>query len=67
MSCALVETVCNAIGIKPIVFKRSMDFFTRTVECDTSKSRELLGFEGNTPVVDGVLATVDWYRGERLI
>ena len=67
MTCWLVETVCNAIGLKPIIFKRSMNFFTRTVECNTTKSREILGFEGNTPVADGVRATVDWYRKENLI
>jgi nucleoside-diphosphate-sugar epimerase len=67
MTCALVETLCNAIGMKPIIFKRSMDFFTRTVECDTTKSRGVLGFEANTSVTDGVQATVEWYRKENLI
>ena len=67
MTCALVEKLCNAVGIKPIVIKRSMDFFTRSVECDTTKSRDLLGFVGNTPVADGVSATVAWYRQENLL
>jgi len=67
ITCAAVEMICNAIGIRPIVFRRSMDFFTRTIECDTSKSRELLGFESEVSVTRGVEATVDWYRSEGLI
>lgn len=67
MTCALVERVCNALGIKPILFRRSMDFFTRTVVCDVSKAREQLGFRSRTAVGEGVRKTVQWYREEDLI
>lgn len=48
LTCSLVEHVCNALQVKPILFRRSMDFFTRTVECDVSKARERLGFSSRT-------------------
>ena len=66
-ACSVVETLCNAVRIKPFIFKRSMDFFTRTVECDTTKSREKLGFRSNVSVEDGIRETADWYRAEGII
>jgi dihydroflavonol-4-reductase len=67
LTCAVVEKTCNLLRIKPIIFKRSMDFFTRTVECDTNKAKDILGFESHTSVKDGVEATVEWYRSRQLI
>ena len=66
-ACAVVESLCNLVRIKPFIFKRSMDFFTRTVECDTRKSRDVLGFRSQVSVEDGVRETVDWYRSENII
>ncbi len=66
-ACATVEMICNALGVKPVIFRRSMDFFTRTIECDTSKARKQLGFETHVSVAEGVQATVDWYKSEGLI
>ena len=67
ITCAAVEMICNALRVRPIVFRRSMDFFTRTIECDTSKARQLLGFQSQVSVTEGVQATVSWYRSEGLI
>ena len=67
ITCAAVESICNAIGIKPIIFRRSMDFFTRTIECDTSKAREMLGFQSQVSVMAGVQETVSWYRSKGLL
>jgi len=44
-----------------------MDFFTRSIECDTSKAKKQLGFETHVSVAEGVQATVDWYKTEGLI
>ena len=66
-ACAAVEATCNVLRIKPVIFKRSMDFFTRTVECDTSKSARLLGFESQVAVPEGVRNTVNWLREQQLI
>lgn len=65
--CALIESGCNLVGVKPPVFRRSMDFFTRSVECDTKKAKRILGFESRVSVRDGVQATADWYRSEGVI
>ena len=67
LACAAVETACNALKVKPLIFRRSMDFFTRTVACDTTKSRRVLGFESGTPVEDGIRNTAEWYKEHGII
>jgi nucleoside-diphosphate-sugar epimerase len=59
-ACALVERIFNSCGARPPVHRRSMDFFTRTVTCDTSKAKNLLGFQPKTDVQNGVRSTVEW-------
>jgi nucleoside-diphosphate-sugar epimerase len=65
--CAVTESICNLIRIKPILFRRSMDFFRKTVAFDISKASRVLGFESEVSVEKGVQATADWYRQNRLI
>lgn len=67
LCCATVEAVSSIIGIKPFVFKRSMDFFTRTVECDITKARKVLGFEHRTQLHHGIWKTVEFYRRKKLL
>lgn len=67
MACAAVETISGILKIKPVIFVRSLDFFRRSVECQTRKATERLGFEAHTSVQQGVEATVDWYRRKQLI
>ena len=66
-ACTAVEVTCNALRIKPIIFRRSMDFFTRSVACDTSKAARLLSFESQVSVPEGVRNTVSWLREQQLI
>jgi nucleoside-diphosphate-sugar epimerase len=67
IACTVVEKICNGLRVKPIIFRRSMDFFTRTVVCDTTKAKRVLGFECQTAVPDGVRQTVSWLRLQELI
>jgi nucleoside-diphosphate-sugar epimerase len=52
---------------KPVLFRRSMDFFTKSVEFDVTKAKTYLGFESQVDVASGVAATVAWYRDNRLL
>lgn len=65
--CTVTEWSCNLIKIKPILFRRSMDFFTKSVEFDASKAKSILGFESTTEVSEGVSATVEYYKQEGLL
>jgi nucleoside-diphosphate-sugar epimerase len=64
---ALVETVFNSMRMKPPVFRRSMDFFTKSVGFDISKAREVLGFQSDIDVPTGVARTIAWYRVNGLL
>jgi nucleoside-diphosphate-sugar epimerase len=66
-ACSAVERISNLVGIKPPVHKRSMDFFTRSVECETDKARRILGFQSEISVPDGIQRTAEWYRAEGVI
>jgi nucleoside-diphosphate-sugar epimerase len=65
--CIATETLCRPFRIKPPLFRRSMDFFTKSVEFDVSKSRMQLGFESQVAVPEGVRQTVRWYRDSGLL
>jgi nucleoside-diphosphate-sugar epimerase len=67
LACTIVEKSCNLVGIKPFIFRRSMDFFTKSVECDVSKAKHKLGFSSDTSVETGVKNTVDWLQANNLI
>ena len=65
--CTTTEFVCNFARVKPILFRRSMDFFTRSVQFDASKAREILRFEERIGVPDGIAETARWYRQKGLV
>jgi nucleoside-diphosphate-sugar epimerase len=65
--CAAVESVCDVMHVKPPIFRRSMDFFTRSMQFDTSRIRSVLGFETRTGLREGIRRTADWYRERGLI
>jgi len=63
----VVESIFNAIGKKPPIFRRSMDFFTKSVSFDTTIMKDELAFMPETTVIDGIHKTAEWYRSEGLI
>jgi nucleoside-diphosphate-sugar epimerase len=65
--CTSTELVCNLAQVKPVLFRRSMDFFTRSVQFDVSKARHVLRFEDRIDVPDGIAETARWYAQKGLI
>jgi nucleoside-diphosphate-sugar epimerase len=65
--CSLTEAVCGFLHIKPFLFRRSMDFFTRSVSFDASKAERELGFRAETDVKTGVAKTAAWYKQQGLL
>ncbi len=63
----LVESIAGVMRIKPPLFRRSMDFFTKSVEFNVDKARRLLGFESQVDLVEGIAQTANWYKANRLI
>jgi len=48
-----------------IVFNSSKPTMIPKRLIDTSKAKNILGFEAKTPLIDGIKRTVEWYRKER--
>ncbi len=61
LAATLIEKVFLAANKKPPVFRRSMDFFTKSVEFSTDRARNILGFESSVEVKTGVHRTAEWY------
>jgi len=59
---AACEAVCAPFGIEPPLYRRRVDFFTKSRAFEISRARQELGY---TPAVDlrgGIRKTLAWYR-----
>ena len=65
--CTATEVLCNMLGLKPPLFRRSMDFFTKSIEFDVSKARNILGFRSQINIPTGVAKTAAWYEKSGLL
>jgi dihydroflavonol-4-reductase len=63
----LCEMVCVPLGIEPPVFRRRVDFYTKSRAFDTTRARTELGFMPGVGLEDGIKRTADWYRAEGLL
>ena len=62
ISGALCEAVCVPLGMEPPIFRRRVDFFTKSRAFDTSRARAEIGFEPRVTLEKGIRGTLDWYR-----
>ena len=65
--CAGTEMLSQQLKMKPVLFRRSMDFFTKSVHFDVTKAQTKLGFQSRVDVPTGVKKTVGWLKEHRLI
>ena len=61
---ALCEAICAPFGIEPPIFRRRVDFFTKSRAFDITRARGELGFEPRIGLREGIGRTLDWYRTE---
>jgi nucleoside-diphosphate-sugar epimerase len=59
---ALCEAVCVPFGIEPPIFRRRVDFFTKSRAFDITRARTEVGFAPQVGLNDGIRRTLDWYR-----
>ncbi|HEV3485793.1 MAG TPA: NAD-dependent epimerase/dehydratase family protein [Vicinamibacterales bacterium] len=59
---AACELVCAPFGIEPPLYRRRVDFFTKSRAFDISKARRELGFAPQVGLREGVRRTLEWYR-----
>jgi nucleoside-diphosphate-sugar epimerase len=63
----LCELVCVPLGVEPPLFRRRVDFYTKSRAFDTRRARTELGFAPQVDLEEGIKRTADWYRREGLL
>ncbi len=61
---ALVEAICVPFGVEPPIYRRRVDFFTKSRSFDITRARQELGFAPQVSLRDGIRRTLRWYREE---
>ena len=59
---AACEAVCAPLGIEPPLYRRRVDFFTKSRAFDISRARAELGYAPSVSLQDGIHRTLAWYR-----
>lgn len=59
---SVVERICIPLGIEPPIYRRRVDFFTKSRSFSIDKARTLLGYEPEVSIEDGVKRSIQWYR-----
>jgi len=59
---AICEAICRPLGVEPPIYRRRVDFFTKSRAFDISRARVELGYAPAVGLRDGIRQTLDWYR-----
>lgn len=63
----LCEMICVPLRIEPPIFRRRVDFYTKSRAFDTTRARKELGFNPKVDLDEGIRRTARWYRSEGLL
>ncbi len=61
---AVCEAVCRPLRLEPPLYRRRVDFFTKSRAFDITRARRELGFAPQVTLRDGINRTLTWYRQE---
>ena len=64
---AACEAVCAPFGIEPPLYRRRVDFFTKSRAFDISRARAELGYAPAVGLREGIHRTLAWYREQRWV
>jgi nucleoside-diphosphate-sugar epimerase len=59
---AACEAVCGPVGIEPPLYRRRVDFFTKSRAFRIDRARRELGYAPAVSLDDGIRRTLAWYR-----
>jgi len=59
---AACELACAPFGIEPPIFRRRVDFFTKSRAFDITRARTEIGYAPKVGLSDGIGRTLEWYR-----
>jgi dihydroflavonol-4-reductase len=61
---AACEAVCAPLGLEPPLYRRRVDFFTKSRAFDITRARAELGYAPAVDLRSGTRTTLAWYRGQ---
>ena len=64
---ALCEAACAVLKLEPPIYRRRVDFFTKSRAFDISRARAEIGFDPKVGLDEGITRTLDWYRQHKWI
>jgi nucleoside-diphosphate-sugar epimerase len=59
---AICEAVCVPFGIEPPLYRRRVDFYTKSRAFDISRARKELGYAPRVGLKEGTVRTLAWGR-----
>jgi len=59
---AACEVLCAPLGIEPPLYRRRVDFFTKSRAFDITRARTELGYAPKVSLREGIRRTLEWYR-----
>jgi nucleoside-diphosphate-sugar epimerase len=59
---AICEALCAPFGLEPPIYRRRVDFFTKSRAFDITRARTEIGYSPAIGLAQGVRQTLDWYR-----
>ncbi len=62
MAGAACEAICSPLGIEPPLYRRRVDFFTKSRAFDITRARKELEYDPRVGLRDGIRRTLAWYR-----
>ncbi len=64
---SLCEKVCIPLGINPPIYRRRVDFFTKSRAFDITKAKRMLSYLPKISLEEGLTKTASWYIDKGLI
>jgi nucleoside-diphosphate-sugar epimerase len=56
------ELVCAPLGLEPPIFRRRVDFYTKSRAFDITRARQEMGYAPRMDLREGIARTLQWYR-----
>ncbi len=63
----LCEKICIPLKIEPPIYRRRVDFFTKSRAFDISKAKKILGYQPKVFIKEGLERSIHWYREKGLV
>jgi nucleoside-diphosphate-sugar epimerase len=58
---AVCEAVCVPLGIEPPIYRRRVDFYTKSRAFDITRARREIGYDPKVSLREGIARTLAWY------